>query len=238
MNNKIALILVMVLSVTSAALAEQKEAHKHNQAARAKMQEASEYKNYKQRVDIASEVYQAVSKGSHGEVPSSVLKNARCIAVLPAVMTGAIIVGGTHGEGLVSCKNSNNVWSQPATIALNRASIGLQAGAKSTDLVLFFQSQEAETALKRGKLKFGADISAVAGDFDSRVDTSRAGVVAYTKTEGLFAGVSVSGGKITKDTMSLEECYGNGVDYVELLNGTVRPDNSDYSKKLIKLFPN
>lgn len=237
MNKKIALIVAMTIGTAHLALAEQSHEHHHNEAVRARMGEIKEHKRFHERVDIASEVYSAITKGKHGEVPSNILKNAKCIAVLPGVMTGAVIVGGTHGEGLVSCKDSDNNWSQPATISLNRASIGLQAGAKSTDLVLFFQSQEAEVALKRGKLKFGADISAVAGDFDSRVDTSRAGVIAYTKTEGLFAGVSVSGGKISKDPEGLENCYGKKVDYVALLEGKERPDDSNYTKKLTNLFP-
>lgn len=97
--------------------------------------------------------------GSNGKVPESVLKHAKCIAILPNVITGAFVIGGTHGEGLASCKNTNDSWSQPVPITLNQGSIGLQAGAKSADIVLFFQSKDAVTALKRGNITLGADVS-------------------------------------------------------------------------------
>jgi lipid-binding SYLF domain-containing protein len=151
-------------------------------------------------------------------------------------MTGALFIGGTHGEGLASCRDSNDAWSQPAAISLNQGSIGLQAGAKSADLVLFFQDKGAVQALKRGNFALGTDVSAVAGNYDSSVDTSRAGVVVYTRTEGVFAGASVNGSKIGNDQKDLAGYYGKDVDYTALLEGRESPDSSGYTKKLTKLF--
>ena len=192
MNKKIALIVALAICCPLLGHAEDRLAQNQDTAARARMGEIKDQPRFHRMVDEASEVYGAIAKGPHGEVPASVLKNARCIAVLPNVITGALVVGGTHGEGLASCKDSDNRWSQPAPISLNQGSIGLQAGAKSADLVLYFQNNDAVQALKRGNFALGADISAVAGNFDSSVDTSKAGVVVYTRTEGLFAGASVN----------------------------------------------
>jgi lipid-binding SYLF domain-containing protein len=188
-------------------------------------------------VDESSEVYDAIANGPRHEVPTSVRNNTRCIAVMPNVMTGAFVVGGTHGEGLASCRDDNNNWSQPAAISLNQGSIGLQAGAKSVDLVLFFQSKEAMQALKRGNFSLGADVSAVAGNYDSAIDTKNAGVLVYSRTEGLFAGVSVNGGKIGSDDTQTKRNYGRKVNYRTLLENREYPDATGYTTKLTKLFP-
>jgi lipid-binding SYLF domain-containing protein len=208
-----------------------------DQPMRARMGQSTESADFHKMVDRASEVYSALVKGPHGEVPPSVMKAARCIAVIPNVITGALLVGGAHGKGLASCKDNDNDWSQPAPISLSQGSLGLQAGAKSTDLVLFFQSQEAVTALKRGKFALGTDVSVAAGRFDRNLDTTPAGVLAYSRTEGAFAGISINGSTIGKADDELASYYGKQVNYASLLEGQESPDRSEYTEKLTKLFP-
>jgi lipid-binding SYLF domain-containing protein len=235
-NKKIIFVLAMVLG--QPLMGHSEELIAQNQSApRARMGETNEQKSYHQMVDVSAEVYNSLSKGKHGEVPEAVLRKSRCIAVLPNVMTGAIVVGGTHGKGLASCRLDNNSWTQPVAISLNQGSIGLQAGAKSADLVLFFQNEQAVSSLKKGKLALGSDISAVAGNFDSNVDQSTAGVVVYTRTQGLFAGASVNGGILGKDQTNMTNYYGKKVDYLAMLEGRESPDASYYSQKLTKLYP-
>jgi lipid-binding SYLF domain-containing protein len=204
---------------------------------RASMGETKDQTRFRELVRESSDAYGSIAKGPHGEVPSGVLKNALCIGVIPSVMTGAFVVGGTHGEGLVSCKTKENVWSEPATISINQGSIGLQAGAKSADVVLFFQTTKAVDALKKGNFSFGADVSAVAGTYDSGVNTTDAGVLVYTRSEGLFAGASVNGSKVGKEQDMLERYYGEKIDYAALLDGRKRPDSMGYTKSLTNLFP-
>lgn len=237
MRRKLALALAIMISAPLAVSAEDIRAQNQDIPTRARMGEVKDQNPFHKLVDEAIDVYSSLTKGKHGEVPSSVLKSARCIAVLPSVVTGALVVGGTHGEGLASCKGSSNSWSQPASISLNQGSIGLQAGAKSADLVMYFQSDEAVKALKSGTFVLGTEVSAVAGNFDSKFDNSNAGVVVYTRTEGLFAGASVNGSKIGIDQDELESFYGKKVDYTALLEGRESPDSSGYTAKLTKLFP-
>lgn len=201
------------------------------------MGETKDQTRFRMLVKDSAEAYMSIAKGSHGEVPKSVLNNALCIGVLPSVMTGAFVVGGTHGEGLVSCKKADNSWSQPATISINQGSIGLQAGAKSADVVMYFQTQQAVKALKSGNFAFSADVSAVAGTYDSQVDVSNAGVLVYTASEGLFVGASVNGSKIGKEQDMLERYYGVKIDYTKLLDGQMEPDSKGYTQNLTKLFP-
>lgn len=194
--------------------------------------------NLHKMVDKTSEVYTAIVKGPHGRVPAHVLANAKCIAVLPSVLTGALLVGGTHGEGLASCKTGKNSWSQPVAVSLNQASIGLQAGAKSTDLVLFFETEESAIALKSGEFTLGTDISAVAGKYDTAIDTSGAGVVIYSRTEGIFAGMSMNGGKLKENKKNLESYYGKKVTHINILEGKEVIEENKYTQKLTELLPN
>jgi lipid-binding SYLF domain-containing protein len=201
------------------------------------MGETKEQIAFHQMIDDASSVYQAIAKGADREVPADVLKNAKCIAVMPNVTTGALIIGGTHGTGLASCRDSANKWSQPAPVSLSQGSIGLQAGAKSTDLVLFFKTDEAVKALKREKFALGSDISVAAGNYGKNLETASAGVVAYSRTGGAFAGASISGSELARDKDAIEKYYGKNVDFNALLEGRESPDKSAYSERLTKLFP-
>ena len=205
-----------------------------DQTIRARMGTMKDQLRFEKLVDKAVKVYSSIGTGKHDEVPTMILKNARCIAILPDVKTGALVVGGTHGEGLASCKTSDNTWSQLAPISINQGSIGLQAGAKSADLVLYFQNKKAERALKKGNLKLGTDVSVVAGKFDSTSDTSSESVVAYTHSKGLFAGASINGSRIGRDQSEILRYYGKNVGYADLLES---PQSSGYATKLTKLFP-
>ena len=204
---------------------------------RASMGEVRANTSLSKMIDEATEVYSTIVRGPHGEVPASVRNAARCIAVIPNVMTGALVVGGAHGQGVASCKTSSGAWSQPAAISLSQGSFGLQAGAKSTDLVLFFQSKEAESALKRGNFALGSDVSAVAGKYDASVDTAGAGVVAFSRTEGVFAGVSINGSRIGNDQDELASYYGKNAKFLPILENSDSFGNSRYSNKLTSLFP-
>jgi lipid-binding SYLF domain-containing protein len=217
--------------------AEEHQSARQGEAMKASLGDISEQSHFRKLIDEASDVYGSISKGPKGGVPRNVLDNARCVAVLPGVMTGALIVGGTHGEGIASCKAANGTWSQPAPISLNQGSIGLQAGVKSTDLVLFFQTRDAARALIRGNFALGADISAVAGEFDSSIDTKNAGVIVYARTEGMFAGAAVNGSKIGKDTKELAKYYGKNADYRAVLEGRESIDDSGYTNRFTNLLP-
>ena len=203
---------------------------------RARMEESKTSVQFRQMIDSSAEVYRAVVRGQDQQVPNTVLKDARCIAVLPGVVTGALVVGGTHGEGLVSCRTQSG-WSQPAAITLNSGSIGIQAGAKKTDLVLFFQTPEAEEALKKGSFEFGSDISASAGKYESAYDTQGAGVITYSRTNGVFAGASVNGSKVGKDEDAMSRDYGRPVHYIGLLNGKENPGSTSETERFTSLLP-
>lgn len=227
-----ALVLSLVACCPMAARADANDS-----TARGRMGDAQGQTRLHKMIDDSMTAYRAVVKSSQGEVPSNVLKNARCIAVLPGVISGAVGVGGAHGDGLASCKDRNNAWSQPAAISLNEGSIGLQAGVKSTDLVLFFENPESVAALKRGKFAFGTDVSAVVGKYDAAFDSGSSGVVIYSNSGGLFAGAALTGSVVGKDKDEMTSYYGKSTTYTGLLEGSESPDTSGYTRQLTLLFP-
>ncbi len=199
-------------------------------------------KEIERRVDAkttlknATDLYAAVVKGPHGQVPDNVLANAKCVAVIPDVTTGAMIIGGSHGVGVASCKE-NQTWSQPTFLQLNAISFGAQLGGKSSDLVLFMMTEDAKAALKKGKVTFGSDISVAAGTFDRDVDTSKNGVIAYTRSEGVCAGASIAGASISSNESDTTAFYGKEIGYRSLLEGTAQTEKNDLSDRFTALLP-
>jgi SH3 domain-containing YSC84-like protein 1 len=208
-----------------------------DETARARMGVIQENTPFRSIIEDAVNAYSAIVTGQQRAIPANVLQNARCIAVFPGIVTGAFVIGGTYGDGLASCKLTDGNWSHPAAITLRKGSLGLQAGAKSADMVLFFQTEKAEQALKRGDFTLGTDISAVAGKFDGEFKPTDAAVVVYSRSRGLFAGVSINGSTIGKNQDELTEYYGRQIDYTSLLNGGEISDKEHYAQKLTDLFP-
>jgi lipid-binding SYLF domain-containing protein len=236
-NKKIAIIFALLVSAPMIGQAESRIEQNQDLSARARLEVVKDQSAFQELIADSAEAYRSILNGDNKAIPSTVLKNARCIAVLPNVITGAVVVGGTFGEGLASCKNNNGSWSQPTAIALSQGSIGLQAGGKSADMVMYFQSKEAVSALKKGEFTIGTDISAVAGTYDNTKDTSGAGVVVYSRSEGAFAGVSITGSKIANNQKALDSYYGRKVEYAALIEGRDTPDSVGVTKKLTSLFP-
>jgi SH3 domain-containing YSC84-like protein 1 len=184
----------------------------------------------------ATDLYTAIVKGKHGEVPESVLVKAQCIAVIPGVVTGALLIGGSHGVGVASCKE-NNTWSVPAFLKLSSISFGAQIGGKSTDLVLFMVNEKAKSALKAGNITLGTDVSVAGGTFDPGLDTSTKEVIAYNNTEGVFAGASISGGVISGDDTGTSAFYGKDLSFASVLAGNAATERNASADRFTALLP-
>lgn len=184
----------------------------------------------------ATDLYAAITTGTSEGVPESVLSKAHCVAVIPEVMAAAVLVGGSHGTGVASCKN-DDTWSQPAFLKLSSISFGAQLGGKSSDLVLFMMNEQAVTALKAGKVTLGTDVSVAAGTFNREVDTSPHGAIAYARSEGAFAGASLSGGTISGDNDNTAAFYGKEIGFASLLGGDVTTAQNPLAEQFTTLLP-
>lgn len=141
-----------------------------------------------------------VSGNPEDAIPDSLLRAAECVAVFPGLMKGGLILGARAGWGLGSCRTASG-WSAPAFFGLAGVSIGLQAGAQRTDLVLIFTSPVARAQLSRSSLTLGAGVSLAVGPIgrDMEIDGNpkyRGAVYAYSRTRGLYAGLNLEGARL------------------------------------------
>jgi lipid-binding SYLF domain-containing protein len=156
----------------------------------------------------STNVYKEVSEGKHGKIPQSVLDKVKCVAIFPDTVTVSAGLGGTHGDGVGFCKTASGQWENPMFLNLIGGSIGLQAGVKSADMVLYITGEKAAQSLVKGSFRVGGEISAVAGSFDKTLPSPQAEIVAYSRSQGLFMGASLDGISISRDDSDERAFYG------------------------------
>lgn len=160
-------------------------------------------------------------------IPEDLLKNAECVIVVPSVTKVAIGIGGSYGRGAMVCRSGENfdgAWGAPAMYALEGDSVGLQLGAQSTDVVLLVMNTRGVEALLTTKVQLGANMSVAAGpkgrDAGASTDASfRAEMLSYSRSRGLFAGVSLEGTSLRPDDDASAEIYGRKVTAREIVRG-------------------
>jgi lipid-binding SYLF domain-containing protein len=161
-------------------------------------------------------------------IPQDLLNKAECVIVVPSMTKVAIGIGGSYGRGAMVCRSGSSfdgAWGSPAMYAVDGGSFGLQLGAQSTDLVLLIMNTRGVEALLSTKVQLGANMSAAAGpkgrDAGASTDASmRAEILSYSRSRGLFAGVSLEGTSLRPDDDASEEVYGRKVTAREIVRGT------------------
>ncbi|HYJ89720.1 MAG TPA: lipid-binding SYLF domain-containing protein [Pyrinomonadaceae bacterium] len=153
-------------------------------------------------------------------IPADLLRKAKAVAVFPNVIKGAFIVGGQGGKGLI-VERVGNAWGPPALFKLGGGSVGFQIGGSSTDFVMLFMTDDSVRKLLEDKFQIGGEISAAAGPVgrtaNASTDVQLAQILSYSRSKGLFAGLSVSGVVISPDNDANRALYGH--DAKELLSG-------------------
>jgi lipid-binding SYLF domain-containing protein len=139
-------------------------------------------------------------------IPPSLLADAQAVAIIPRVIKAGFIIGGRGGHGVVMVRDMNGAWSDPTFVNLGGASVGFQAGVESTDVVLVFRTRKSVDRLMDGKHKItlGADASIAAGPIGRQASAAtdprlEAEILSYSRSRGLFAGVSFDGAAIFAD---------------------------------------
>jgi lipid-binding SYLF domain-containing protein len=157
-------------------------------------------------------------------IPQELMAHAHGIAVIPHVVKGAFGVGGQWGKGLMSQRREDGSWSAPAYIEVGGGSFGPQIGVEANDIVLVFTDEEGIRGILKGKVKLGADASATAGPVGRNAEVGtdvllRSAVFAYSRSKGLFAGISLDGSVIGIDDSANRKIYGNNVTGEDILLG-------------------
>lgn len=149
-------------------------------------------------------------------IPRDLLDRAECVLVLPSVKKLAIGIGGSYGRGAMTCRGGQNFtggWGAPAMYALEGANIGIQLGGHATDFVLLVMNPRGANSLLKSKVKLGADAAAAAGPKGRTAQAAtdivmRAEILSYSRSRGLFAGVSLEGSTLRQDNGANENLYG------------------------------
>jgi len=148
-------------------------------------------------------------------IPQDLLNKAECVIVYPSVLKAAFIVGGSYGRGAMTCRSGKNFtgpWSAPSLMALEAGGVGLQIGGEATDFVLLVMNDRGAHSILSSKVKLGADAAVAAGpkgrDAQAATDvTLRAEILTYSRSRGLFAGVSLEGSTVRPDNDANERVY-------------------------------
>jgi lipid-binding SYLF domain-containing protein len=179
------------------------------------------------RVQAAGDVLNEIESAPDSGIPQEILSKAECVAVVPSMLKGGFIVGGKYGRGLASCRTPKG-WSAPAFFTITGGSVGFQIGGQAVDLVMLIMNNDGMQHLLSSKVELGADASVAAGPVGRHAegDTDwkmRAQVLTYSRTRGVFAGVSLSGAVLKQDKDSTREFYGHMMTFKAALTGEVDP---------------
>jgi lipid-binding SYLF domain-containing protein len=191
-------------------------------------QDEKEQTSIQKRIDASAHVLNEIMGTPDKAIPDKVMKDAKCIAVIPSMVKIAIGFGGNHGKGVAVCRLENGRWSAPAPITITGGSWGLQLGGQAIDLVLVVMNDQGMEHLLSSKFKIGAEASAAAGPVgrDAGADTDwkmKSEMLTYSRARGLFAGVDLSGSAITQDKDETHLLYGKFIPFEVILKGKVRP---------------
>lgn len=156
------------------------------------------------------------------DVPQDLWNKSRCVIVIPSLKKAALVFGGEYGAGLMSCRQDGG-WSAPVFMQIGKGSWGLQAGAESIDLVMLVMNERGMQKMLQDKVSLGVDASLAAGPVgrEARAATDaqmHAEILSYSRTQGLFAGIDLSGGVLRPDSEDNRDLYGHDIRPREVLS--------------------
>jgi lipid-binding SYLF domain-containing protein len=181
----------------------------------------------KKRLDASANVLDEIMATPDKGIPTKILGDAKCIAVIPSMVNIALVFGGRHGKGVATCRTPNG-WSAPAPITITGGSWGLQIGGQATDLVMLVMNQKGMDHLLSSKFKIGAEATGAAGPVGRQVaaDTDwkmKAEILTYSRSRGAFAGIDLNGASLKQDKDETALLYEKPIPFETILSGKVAP---------------
>ena len=219
MKSIIAAAVMAMVSVTSLLAAETEPAKRLNAAA-----------------TVFSEVMAAPDKG----IPQDLLESAHCIVIVPDLKTAALGVGGKYGKGYLSCRSKTGAgWSAPATVRIEGGSVGFQIGGSSTDLIMLVMTERGADKLLASQFTLGAEGAVAAGPVGRTVTAQTdvqmgADILSWSRTQGLFAGVALSGATLRQDLDDNATLYGKRLENRDIVTSGVQPPEA--ASRLLELL--
>jgi lipid-binding SYLF domain-containing protein len=175
------------------------------------------------RVENAVAVFDEVMSMGDKAIPIDLLKKAECVAIVPGLKKGAIVIGGKFGRGFVSCRKDGG-WSAPAGIRMEGGSVGFQIGGTEIDVILAIMNKRGVDRLLSNKFTLGADASVAAGPVGrtaaAQTDLAMtAEILSWSRSRGIFAGIAVEGATLRGDEDANLDLYGRRLDTRTILTG-------------------
>ena len=194
-----------------------------------------------ERILECADVFEEIMDMPDSAIPQDLLSKCYGIAIFPSVLKGGFIVGARYGKGIILYHDrKSNRWSAPAFFTIKGLSYGLQVGGQAIDLILIITNDRGMKSFLDNSITLGGDLAVAAGPVGRDVEAStdlklKAGILSYSRSKGLFAGISLKGAVIKQDQKSNESYYGNDITAEEILfEAKVNPTLS--GKKLIRVL--
>jgi lipid-binding SYLF domain-containing protein len=172
------------------------------------------YQNSKEveRVENSIQVFKELVDLPEDGIPPALLSRAEAIAVIPGFWNAAWVIGGRHGKGVIMVRKGPKNWSYPSFISMTGGSLGFQIGVQKADIILVFKNKRSVRTIADGKFTLGAGASVVAGPIGRKAEADtdikfEAEIYSYSKSKGLFAGISVEGASLSMDTDANAKFY-------------------------------
>ena len=181
------------------------------------------------RLTDSAEVLTAIMSAPDKGIPHELLEKAQCVVIVPGLKKGAFIFGGKYGRGYLLCRAaSGSGWSAPAGVTVEGGSFGFQIGGEETDAVMLVMNKHGAAKLLESKFTLGADASVAAGPVgrSSSAETDaqmQAEILTYSRSQGVFAGVSLGGATLRPDTASNKELYRGKHTNQQIVMGRITP---------------
>lgn len=203
----------------------------------------SSHQDLVNRLNAASTVIQQIESIPAKSIPMSIMSEATCVAVVPGYKKAAFVIGGSYGQGVVTCRTGNGKWSAPAFIKMIGGSWGLQIGGQSTDLVLIAVNNRGMQDLLKSKFKIGGDAAASAGPVGRNASaatnlTLKSELLTYSRSQGLFAGIDLNGTVVSQNQEDTRTFYGHDVPFDTILKGDVAtpPAAREFVRTIARYF--
>jgi lipid-binding SYLF domain-containing protein len=181
--------------------------------------------NPDQRIENAASAFQELMRTPDKGIPRDLLERANCIVIIPGLKKGAFGFGGKYGRGFATCRGRGG-WGAPAAFRIEGASFGFQLGGSSTDVFMLVMNEKGMTRLLADKFTLGGEIAAAAGPVGRETSANTdvlmsAEVLTWSRSRGVFAGISLEGATLRTDSIENERLYGKRVSNKTILTGKV-----------------
>jgi lipid-binding SYLF domain-containing protein len=181
------------------------------------------------RLEEAAVVFSEVMATPDKAIPQDLLEKAHCIVIVPGLKKGAFIVGGKYGKGYLSCRKKKGVgWSAPGTVRIEGGSVGFQIGGSETDVIMLVMNERGAEKLPSSKFTLGGEGEVAAGPVGRTATAQtdaymRAEILSWSRSRGVFAGISLQGATLRQDLDDNATLYGRKLENREIVTTGVRP---------------